>query len=120
MVSRSMLTISKTSLATVSNRRVIAIDQDSAGVQGSMIPGSASGDGEAWAKPLADGSIAVALLNRGSTPVTVSTSATAAGLPPAQSFSVQNVWSNKRSTTAGALTATVAAYSTVLLRVSAR
>jgi alpha-galactosidase len=120
MLSRSMLTIDKASLAAVSNRQVIAIDQDPAGIQGSMVPGSASGMGEAWAKPLADGNVAVALLNRGSTPVQVSTSASAVGLPAANSYSVRNLWSGQHSTTAGALSATVAAYSTVLLRVSVR
>ena len=51
----------------VSNRQVIAVDQDPAGIQGWQIPGSVSGNGEALEKPLSDGSYAVALLNRGST-----------------------------------------------------
>jgi alpha-galactosidase len=120
MISDDMLTMSSASLQTVSNKGVIAIDQDPAGVQGWLIGGSASGDGEAFEKPLADGSYAIALLNRGSTAQTVTTTASAAGLPASASYHVLNVWSGAGSTTTGALTATVPAYSTVLLRVSAK
>ena len=65
MISDDMLTMSRASLATVSNRQVIAIDQDPAGVQATLVPNSSIGNGQVWIKPLADGSYAVALLNRG-------------------------------------------------------
>jgi len=45
------------------NREVIAIDQDTAGKQG--VPVIKRGLCEVWVKPLADGSVAVALFNRG-------------------------------------------------------
>ena len=64
MISDDLTQISRASLATVSNPAVVAIDQDHAGIQGRLI--STAGSGQAWAKPLADGSVAVALLNRGS------------------------------------------------------
>ena len=98
---------------------VIAIDQDPAGVQGWQVQGSVSANGEAFEKPLSDGSYAIALLNRGSTAQVVATSTVAATMPAAASYHVLNVWSGARSNTTGALTATVPAYSTVLLRVSA-
>ena len=118
MISDDMLTMSSASLGALSNRGVIAIDQDPAGVQGWLIQGSVSANGEAFEKPLADGSYAIALLNRGSTAQAVTTSTSAAGMPAATSYHVLNVWSDAQSSTTAALTATVPAYSTVLLRVS--
>jgi len=118
MISDDMLTMSSSSLGIVSNRAVIAIDQDPAGIQGWLVGGSVSGNGEAFEKPLSDGSYAIALLNRGSTAQTVSTSTAAALIGTAASYHVLNVWTGARSNTTGALTATVQPYSTVLLRVS--
>ncbi|MSP95069.1 MAG: glycoside hydrolase family 27 protein [Alphaproteobacteria bacterium] len=56
----------------LTNREVIAIDQDAGGRQGKRV--AQVGQTEVWAKPLADGSTAVAFFNRGdaSAPVAVS------------------------------------------------
>jgi alpha-galactosidase len=116
MISDSLVTMSKASLATVSNKAVIAIDQDPAGVQGTLV--SASGNGEVWKKPLIDDSWAVALLNRGSTAITLATTASALGLPAAHSYSVTNLWNGQRSSSAGSLRSQVLGDSTVLLRVT--
>jgi len=58
-------------LAILTNPEVIAVDQDAKGIQGRRI--AQEGPLEGWAKPLADGSIAVGLFNRGESenPVTV-------------------------------------------------
>ncbi|MFL6448593.1 MAG: glycoside hydrolase family 27 protein [Bryobacteraceae bacterium] len=53
----------KETLAILTNREVIAIDQDKAGKQGKRL--SQSGDSEIWIRDLADGSKAVAFFNRG-------------------------------------------------------
>ena len=79
---------------------------------------SASGNGEVWKKPLINGSYAVALVNRGSSAITISTTATALGLPAGHSYSVTNLWNNQRSTSSGAFSAQVQGDATVLLRVS--
>jgi alpha-galactosidase len=118
MISDDMTKMSGSSFATVSNRAVIAIDQDPAGVQATVVPGSAVGSGEAWVKPLSDGSYAVALLNRGSTAMAISTTAAALQLPPASTYKVTDLWTNQHSTMTGVLTAQVQAYSTLLVRVS--
>jgi alpha-galactosidase len=118
MISDDMQTMSKASLATVSNRQVIAIDQDPAGVQGTLVPNSSVGNGQVWIKPLADGSFAVALLNRGSTAMQISTTASALQIPLAPAYKVTNLWTSQHSTSTGAFTATVQGYTTVLLRVS--
>jgi alpha-galactosidase len=120
MISDDMTKMSGASLGTVSNTKVIAIDQDPAGVQATVVPGSAIGNGEVWIKRLSDGSYAVALLNRGSTPMTISTTAAAMQLPAAASYKVTNLWNSQHSTMTTALSAQVQGYSTVLVRVSTR
>ena len=118
MISDDMLTMSTASLATVSNSQVIAIDQDPAGVQGTLVPNSTIGNSQVWEKPLSDGSFAVALLNRGQGAVQISTTASALQIPAAHSYKVTNLWTNQHSTSTGAFTALVQGYATVLLRVS--
>lgn len=51
-------------LAILTNREVIAVDQDKDGKQGKQV--WKSGDQEIWSRPLAGGGYAVALFNRGS------------------------------------------------------
>lgn len=118
MISDNLTKIGAASLAAVQNGEAIAIDQDPAGVQGTLL--SASGNGEVWVKPLVDGSRAVALLNRGSSARRIQTSASAVGLPSAPSYAVRDVWTHDVSSTGGLISAEVAGDSTVLLRVSAR
>jgi hypothetical protein len=50
-------------LDTIGNRDVIAVDQDWAGTPGRKVRDLS--EGEVWAKPMTDGSVAVLLLNRG-------------------------------------------------------
>jgi alpha-galactosidase len=57
-----LTTMSPETLALLTNREVIAIDQDPAGKQGDRF--SAEGPMETWVRPLADGSKAVGLFNR--------------------------------------------------------
>ncbi len=118
MISDNLTKISSASLAAVQNTEVIAIDQDPAGVQGTLL--SSAGNGEVWIKPLVDGSRAVALLNRGSSPTQIQTSAGAVGLPSAPRYTVRSVWSHDVSSIGGLISAEVPGDSTLLLRVSAR
>jgi len=118
MISDNLTKISASSLAAVQNSEVLAIDQDPAGVQGTLL--SSAGDGEVWVKPLLGGSRAIALLNRGSSPIDIQTSAAAAGLPSAASYALRDVWTHTTSSTAGAIGAVVPGDSTLLLRVSPR
>ena len=118
MISDDMLTMSRASLATVSNSQVIAIDQDPAGVQGTLVPNSSIGNGQVWIKPLSDGSFAVALLNRGQPAMQISTTASALQIPLAHIYKVTNLWTNQHSTSTGTFTAVAQGYATVLLRIS--
>jgi alpha-galactosidase len=116
MISDNLTKISSASLAAVQNTEVIAIDQDPAGVQGTLL--SSTGNGQVWVKPLVDGSRAVALLNRGSNPTHIQTSTSSVGMPSASSYSLRNVWTHDVSTTGGLISVEVPGDSTVLLRVS--
>jgi hypothetical protein len=55
--------LSREAVALLSNPEVIAVNQDSLGRQGKRV--AQMGDTEVWARPLADGSVAVALFNAG-------------------------------------------------------
>ncbi len=68
--------------AILTNRDVIAIDQDPLGRQGDRV--SAEGPFEVWSKPLKDGSVAVALFNRGEDTEKMA-------LPPASAISLKSV-----------------------------
>ncbi|HLH14005.1 MAG TPA: glycoside hydrolase family 27 protein [Solirubrobacteraceae bacterium] len=118
MVSDNLEKIDRASREALLNQEVVAIDQDPAGVQGTLL--SSSGDGEAWVKPLVGGARAIALLNRGSSAIEIRTSASAAGLPASSSYSVRNVWTHTTSYSSGAIAAQVPADATVLLRVAPR
>jgi alpha-galactosidase len=61
--------IAPESLALLTNPEVIAIDQDPLGKQGRRV--DKQRDGEVWVKPLANGEFALALFNRGDTPLAV-------------------------------------------------
>jgi alpha-galactosidase len=116
MVSVDLTGIHSSSLATVSNSEAVAIDQDPLGVQGTLLSSSAAG--QVWVRPLSGGARAVALLNRGSTPVRIATSARAIGMPAVASYDVRNVWTHRTSRSRGTIAASVGGSSTTLLRVS--
>jgi alpha-galactosidase len=101
----------------LTNRDVLAVDQDRLGVQGTRI--ATSGLGDVWVRRLANGDRAVALLNRGTTPLTITTSATAAGLGHASRYTLNDLWSHTRTESAGTIRASVPPGSAVLYRVSA-
>src|SRR5690348_1063264 len=69
----------QSTLDILENPDVIAVDQDSLGKQGTVISNT---DGHwVFAKPLANGDVAVALFNETSSAAPISTTASAAGLP---------------------------------------
>jgi alpha-galactosidase len=98
------------------NKDVIAIDQDSLGVQGRVV--KSDGTHQVFAKPLANGDVAVALYNSGDTAATISSTAAQAGLPKAQgAYTLTDLWSKGVTETAGTISAHVPAHGTVLYRV---
>ncbi len=116
MISDNLDTISRAGLQTARAGAVIAVDQDPAARQGTLL--SSSSDAQVWVKPLAGGARAVALLNRGGAPVRISTSTAALALAFAPPYRVSNLWSGAVSEATGELSAEVPPQSTVLLRVA--
>ncbi|XP_061999083.1 alpha-galactosidase 3-like [Rosa rugosa] len=80
----------------LSNEEVIAINQDSLGVQGRKVNVSGT-DGvyQVWAGPLSGHRLAVALWNRGSTAKTITAKWEALGLQSSISVSVRDLWQHK-------------------------
>ncbi|RKE16979.1 RICIN domain-containing protein [Streptomyces sp. TLI_171] len=103
-------------LATLTNSRVIAVDQDPLGKQGTLV--SSAGGLDVLAKPLANGDVSVALFNETGSTATISTSAAAIGKSGASSYGLTDLWSGATSTTTGAISASVPAHGTTMLRVA--
>jgi alpha-galactosidase len=74
----------------LTNREVIAVDQDPLGMQGRKVRDN--GPQEVWMKPLADGSRAVILFNRGTEAGDIAVSWEEIGLAPAGQALVRDLW----------------------------
>jgi alpha-galactosidase len=116
IIGNDIRSMSAATQAMLTNPEVIAVDQDSLGLQGTRI--AQEGNGDVWVKPLANGDRAVALLNRGTSPLTITTSTDALGLAHASSYTLNDLWAHQSTETAGQIKATVAPHSAVLYRVS--
>ncbi len=77
----------------LTNGEAIAVDQDALGIQGRRVRDN--GATEVWMKPLADGSRAVILLNRGSEPSPITVAWQDLGLSPAGRAVVRDLWAKK-------------------------
>jgi len=100
----------------LTNRDVIALNQDSLGVQATEIANS--GGHHVLTKPLDNGDVAVALFNETASAATFGTTAAAAGLGNATSYQLRDLWSKATTTSTGAISASVPAHATVVYRVS--
>jgi alpha-galactosidase len=74
---------------TLTNRDVIAVDQDLLGIQGHKVRDD--GAEEVWAKPLSGGAMAVVLLNRGEAPVRIKVAWNELGWST-RSVAVRDLW----------------------------
>jgi alpha-galactosidase len=74
----------------LTNREVIAVDQDVLGIQGRRVRDS--GALEVWMKPLSDGSRAVILFNRGSEEAPIAVAWEEIGLFPGANARVRDLW----------------------------
>ncbi|MBV8789431.1 MAG: glycoside hydrolase family 27 protein, partial [Mycobacterium sp.] len=109
--------LSPVTIAMLTNREVIAVDQDPLGIQGTIA--DQLGSGQVWRRLLAGGSVAVALLNRGSAPLRISTSARRVGLAESRAYTVRDLWAHRSTKSGGEISAVVAPDSVVLYRVAA-
>jgi alpha-galactosidase len=100
----------------LTNKEVIAVDQDVLGREGERV--SKSGDAEVWAKQLKDGSRAVVLLNRGSAAREISANWEDLGYPGHLSASVRDLWQHKDlGKFTGKFSAQVASHGVVMVTV---
>lgn len=103
--------------AILTNKEVIAINQDALGSQGRRV--RKDGDKEIWMKQLKDGSRAVILFNRGGAESEISVNWTELGYPEHLSASVRDLWAGKDlGKMSGKYSAKVASHETVVLRVT--
>jgi alpha-galactosidase len=99
------------------NREVIAVNQDPLGVQGRRILDG--GHNEVWMKPLADGSRAVVLFNRGSDTMVIRCALEDLGLARTQKVEVRDLWANKEVPLEyGSVEGKVKPHDVVMLRVT--
>jgi alpha-galactosidase len=101
-------------LAILVNKEAIAVDQDPKGVQAHRV--WTEGPIEVWAKPLADGAIAVGLFNQGGTPNPVTVHFADLGISGAAA--VRDLWQHKDlGEFRGEFTAQVPVHGAVLIKV---
>jgi alpha-galactosidase len=116
LIGTDLTQASAADLAILANSDAIAVNQDPLGRQGRQI--SNTSGRRVLAKPLANGDIAVALYNETDATATITTSASAIGMPSAASYTLKDLWSKASRTTTGTISASVPAHGTVLYRVS--
>jgi alpha-galactosidase len=101
-------------LAILTNREVIAVDQDPKGIEGHRV--SEEGPFEVWVKPLADGSKAIGLFNRSTDKATIT--ATFMDIGISGPFTVRDLWQHKdMGTFTGSYSAEVPRHGVVMIRV---
>ena len=117
MSGNDIRTMSASTKEILMNRELIAVDQDALGVAGHKI--RTSGTAEVWARPLADGSRAVALLNRGTAPVSIAVSWTDLGYPDHVEAAVRDLWAHQDKGKAhGTFAAEVPGHGVVVLKIT--
>ncbi len=100
----------------LTNKEVIAVDQDPLGREGERV--WKSGDLEVWAKQLRDGGRAVVLLNRGGTEQQISANWEDLGYPSQLAASVRDLWQRKDlGKFTGKFSAQVASHAVVMVTV---
>ena len=105
-----------TILEILTNREVIAVDQDKDGKQGRRI--AKSGDQEVWVRPLSGGAQAVGLFNRGGTPEKISVNWSDLGLKTAPAHA-RDLWGHSELKLDGTeYSVTVPAHGVVMLRIA--
>ncbi|MGH9397909.1 MAG: glycoside hydrolase family 27 protein [Terriglobia bacterium] len=109
--------MSPETLSILTNREVVAVDQDPKGFEGHRV--AQEGPLEVWVKPLADGSAAVGLFNRSEGPATMKVDFHDIGIQG--SATVRDLWQHKdMGTFTGSYSAEVPRHGVVLVRIKAQ
>jgi len=93
--------------AILTNKEVIAVDQDWGGRQGARV--RKDGDQEVWTKPMSTGGMAVVLLNRGAAPARISVTSSELGLS-AGNHTANDLWAHTTTTVGDDVAADVPAH----------
>ena len=102
--------------SVLTNRDVIAVDQDPLGRQAQLL--QSSGGHQVWLRRLANGSRAVLVLNEQDRRASVNVDLpTLSGMPAASSYTLRDLWTHATRTTGGRLRLNIAAHGVVMLRV---
>ncbi|HKO14107.1 MAG TPA: glycoside hydrolase family 27 protein [Acidobacteriaceae bacterium] len=113
LAGNDLSTMTPETIAMLTNRDVIAIDQDRLGRQGDRV--YAEGPIEVWAKPLADGSKAIGIFNRHPRPMAETVDFGRLGFHG--TVHARDIWDAKDLTISGSQTFTIPGHGVVLLRV---
>ena len=117
LIGADLRKVSPENFDVLRNAEVIALDQDRRGVQARVLSNQ---DGHwVFAKPLANGDVAVALFNETTSSADIGTTAAAVGLPKAAGYSARDLWTHRDLQTAGRVSAVVPPHATVVYRVHA-
>jgi Alpha galactosidase A/NPCBM-associated, NEW3 domain of alpha-galactosidase/Alpha galactosidase C-terminal beta sandwich domain len=101
-------------LGLLKNTDVIAVDQDA--IDASRISNTATS--QIFSKKEPNGDVVVGLFNTSGIPQTISTSASALGLPPGTDYAVKDLWTHQTTETTGAIAPNVPPHGVALYRVS--
>ncbi|GIF20199.1 alpha-galactosidase [Actinoplanes tereljensis] len=107
IIGTNLVDATPATIALLTNRAVIAVDQDPLGRAATLV--SSTGGLDVLTRPLANGDLAVALFNSTDQAATISTTVAAGTLT--------DLWTGTTTTTTGAIQATVPAHGSVLYRV---
>lgn len=116
LISTDVAKLSPAALKILSNKDVIAIDQDTLGRQASIM--KQIGQVDILSRPLANGVHAVALFNKGEHAEKISVNVIAIGLPPGR-YRLENLWSKQVSETRLMISAEIPARAVAIYRISA-
>ena len=116
LIGSDLRKVSDDNFSILKNSDVIALDQDTAGKQATVL--SSNAGLVVYNKVLANGDRAVALSNETAATATISTTASATGIGSASSYTLKDLWTKSTRTTSGAISASVPSHATVLYRVS--
>jgi alpha-galactosidase len=115
LAGNDLSTMTPETIALLTNRDVIAVDQDSAAKQGDRV--NAEGPIEVWSRSLADGSKAVGIFNRHHLPMETKVDFYSLGFP--NGAKARDLWLGKDLGSIGPIyTVTVPAHGVVFLKVS--
>ena len=93
MAGNDIAHMDETTRSILTNKEVIAVDQDVLGLQGHRV--WKDGDREVWVKPLSGGGRALLLFNRGDQPVSIRATADQLGWPSGARARIRDLWTHK-------------------------